>query len=91
MSGDGEAVVGMHAPAGVLQPGVVQASGAAMVAERVEPRGRRPGRQGGFREVGKNQVGAVSAVRELGFRSPRRTAVSDRLCPPQGGLGHGPR
>ena len=79
MSGGREAV---HAAVGGLQPGVAQASGAAVVAERVEPRGRRQGRRGGFREVGKNQVGVVSAVRELGFRSPQRTAVSDRLCPP---------
>lgn len=81
----------MCAPVGGLQPDVAEASGAAVVAERVKPRGRRQERRGGFREVGKNQVGAMSAVRELGFRSPRRTAVSYRLCPPQGGLGRGPR
>ena len=38
----------VHAPEGGLQPGVAEASGVAVGADRVEPRGRRQGQRGGF-------------------------------------------
>lgn len=67
MSGDGEAVVGMH---DLLEFCSQVWSRPLSCYGCREGRTQRAeaGRQGGFREVGKNQVGAARLRQELGFR-----------------------